>query len=316
MTTRRALLVGHFSTVGDIECLEIIQHWLGEMGIPHEVAPFAESVRAKLPGASDFAGVDHRRYSHLVMICGPVWEEQLKELQFDLAKFRHCVRIGINLSLIAPVQVWNPFDALLERDSNRVVRPDLTLLADTKSVPVVVGRCLVRKQSSYAGRERHDQARQLFDDLIQRRDFAALDLDTRWYRDGNGLRTPAHFISALRRIDLLFTNRLHGMVYALKAGVPVVAIDAIAGGAKVFAQAEAIGWPQCIPIESATPERLDAAVDWCLSSQAREVLSSCRESVLPELEEVKREFLAVLTAGCTSSALPERSGAIGVTRFA
>lgn len=316
MMARRALLTGHFSTVGDIECIEIVRHWLGAMGIPYDVASFSESVRAKLPGATDLATVDPRSYSHLVMICGPVWKEQLEELKFDLARFRHCVRIGINLTLIAPVQVWNPFDILLERDSNRMTRPDLTLLADTKSVPIVVGRCLVRKQSSYAGRERHDQARQLFDDLIQRRDFAALDLDTRWYRDGNGLRTPAHFISALRRIDLLFTNRLHGMVYALKAGVPVVAIDAIEGGAKVFAQAEAIGWPQCIPIERATPERLDAAVDWCLSPQAREVISSCREGVLPELGEVKRKFLAALTAESTPSTLSDRSGAIRVTRFA
>ena len=148
----------------------------------------------------------------------PVWKEQLEELQFDLTRFQHCVRIGINLTLIAPIQTWNPFDVLLERDSNRLIRPDLTLLAETKSVPVVVGRCLVRKQSSYAGRERHDQARQLFDDLIQRRDFAAIDVDTRWYRAENGLRTPAHFLSVLQRIDLLLTNRLHGMVYALKAG--------------------------------------------------------------------------------------------------
>jgi hypothetical protein len=308
MMARRALLTGHFSTVGDIECLEIVRHWLGEMGIPYDIAPFSESVRAKLPGATDLATVDPCSYSHLVMICGPVWKEQLEELQVDLARFRHCVRIGINLSLIAPVQVWNPFDVLLERDSNRVIRPDLTLLADTKSVPVVVGRCLVRKQSSYAGRERHDQARQLFDDLIQRRDFAALDLDTRWYRDGNGLRTPAHFMSALQRIDLLFTNRLHGMVYALKAGVPVVAIDAIEGGAKVSAQAEAIGWPQCIPIESATPERLDAAVAWCLLPQAREVISSCRKGVLPELEEVKHEFLTAMATEVASSAVLRTAG--------
>jgi hypothetical protein len=302
----RALLVGHFSTVGDIESLDIVRQWLGEMDMLYDVAPLFESVRAKLPGAIDLAAVDPRSYSHLVMICGPVWKEQLEELKFDLARFEHSVRIGINLTLIAPIQTWNPFDVLLERDSNRLIRPDLTLLADTKSVPVVVGRCL-RKQSSsagrersYAGRERHDQARQLFDDLIQRRDFAAIDVDTRWYRAGNGLRTPAHFLSVLQRIDLLLTNRLHGMVYALKAGVPVVAIDTIEGEAKVSAQAKAIGWPQCIPIESATPARLDAAVDWCLSPQAREVISSCRKGVIPALEDVKRTFFAALTAESTS----------------
>jgi hypothetical protein len=316
MMARRALLTGHFSTIGDIECLEIVQHWLDEMSIPYDVAPFSKSVRAKLPGARDFTIVDPVAYSHLVMICGPVWKEQLEELQFDLARFRHCVRIGINLTLITPIESWNPFDVLIERDSDRMTRPDLTLLADTKPVPIVVGRCLVRKQSSYAGRERHDQARQLFDDLIQRRDFAAIDLDTRWYLEGNGLRTPAHFLSALQRIDLLFTNRLHGMIYALKAGVPVIAIDAIEGGAKVSAQAEAIGWPQCIPIENATPERLDAAVDWCHSPQAQKIISSCRNGALAELGEVKRKFLAALTAKITPSPVPGRSVSHRAARLA
>lgn len=301
MKATRALLVGHFSTVGDIESLELVQGWLDEIGIAYDVAPFSASVRAQMPGSRDFLRLDPGVYSHLVMICGPVWPEQLAELRFDLTTFQSCVQIGVNLTLVAPLHTWNPFDVLLERDSTRLTRPDLTLLAATTPVPVVVGRCLVRKQSSYTGREHHGQARQLFDDLIQRRNFAAIDVDTRWYRAENGLRTPAHFLSALQRIDLLFTNRLHGMVYALKAGVPVVAIDAIEGGAKVSAQAKALGWPQCIPIESATPERLDAAVDWCFSPQALEVIQTCREKALPELQEVKRAFLATLAAERTTA---------------
>ena len=313
---RRALLTGHFSTIGDIECLETVQRWLDEIDMPYDKAPFSESVRAKLPGARNLADIDPGVYTHLVMICGPVWKEQLEELRFDLTRFRHCVRIGVNLTLIMPIESWNPFDVLIERDSDRVTRPDLTLLVDTKSVPVVVGRCMVRKQASYAGKERHEDARKLFDDLIRRHDFAAIDLDTRWYRDDNGLRTPAHFLSALKRIDLLLTNRLHGMVYALKAGVPVVAIDAIEGGAKVSAQAEAIGWPQCLPIETATPERLDAAVDWCLSPSARNAVSSCRQGVIPELVEVRQKFLAALTVDITQSALSERLGGISVSRLA
>lgn len=75
---RRALLTGHYSTIGDIECIEIVRHWLGESGMLHDMAPFSESVRAKLPGATDLATVDPCSYSHLVMICGPVRQEQLE----------------------------------------------------------------------------------------------------------------------------------------------------------------------------------------------------------------------------------------------
>mgnify|MGYP001252805369 FL=1 len=34
---RRALLTGTFSAIGDIKCIEIVRHWLGEMGGPDNV---------------------------------------------------------------------------------------------------------------------------------------------------------------------------------------------------------------------------------------------------------------------------------------
>ena len=294
MNTKRALLTGHFSTVGDIESLTVVQSWLRDLGIAYDIAPFAESVRAAMPGACDLARVDPSRYDCLIMICGPVWREQLEQVGFDFARFQHCARIGVNLTMVAPAREWNPFDLLLERDSDRRARPDLTFFADTPQVPVV-GRCLVHRQSSYAGRERHDQAQLAFEALSRRHNFAVVDLDTRWYRAKNSLKTPSHFLSALQRVDLLLTNRLHGMVYAIKAGVPVIAIDAIAGGAKVSAQAQVIGWPQCIPIEEATVERLDTAVGWCLSPLGRAAAKACRRRAGDALHDVKRQLMAALT---------------------
>lgn len=294
MNILRALLTGHFSTVGDIESLELVRSWIEDIGIPYDVAPFFQSVREKMPDAVDLTMIDPAAYSHLIMVCGPVWEEQLKSIAFDLNRFRHCLTIGVNLGMVTPVQTWNPFDVLLERESDRLTRPDLTLLAETSPVPVA-GRCMVRKQSAYHGREHHEEARRLFDNLTLTRNFAVMDIDTRWYRDHNGLRTPAHVLSAIQRMDVLLTNRLHGMIYALKAGVPVIAIDAIAGGGKVSDQANAVGWPQCIPIEKATMARLEAALDWCLTPQARSIARACRERALPELRNVKQQFIDALT---------------------
>lgn len=292
--TKRALLTGHFSTVGDIESLDLVRDWLDEINMPYDMAPFKKKIRERMRNVINLSEINPGIYSHLLIICGPVWKEQLDTVPFDLSRFKHCVCIGVNLTMVKPLHVWNPFDVLLERDSDRMSRPDLTFLSETQSVPVV-GRCMVKKQSSYTERERHEEANQCFNDLIQRRDFAVIDLDTRWFRTKNALKTPAHFMSALKRVDLLFTNRLHGMVYAIKAGVPVIAIDAIEGGAKVSAQAKALGWPQCIPVQEATPERLDAAVDWCFSSEAREVVLSCRKKAFTALGDVKRELLAALT---------------------
>ena len=224
---------------------------------------------------------------------GPVWPEQLNKLGFDLNRFSHCRTVGINLTLVEPVSVWDPFDVLLERDSDRCTRADLTLLADTQRVPVV-GRCLVHRQRSYQGLECHEKARKLIDAVIQNRGWAVIDFDTRWYKAKNSLSTPAQFLSALERVDLLLTNRLHGMVYAIKAGVPVVAIDAIKGTAKVSAQAKALGWPHCIPIEEATLSRIESAVDECLSDRARTLVHQVNNSARGSLATLQRDFIAAI----------------------
>ncbi len=44
-------------------------------------------------------------------------------------------------------------------------------------------------------------------------------------------------------MDIVVTTRLHGMVLALKNGVPAIAVDPIVGGAKITQQARAINWP-------------------------------------------------------------------------
>jgi polysaccharide pyruvyl transferase WcaK-like protein len=43
----------------------------------------------------------------------------------------------------------------------------------------------------------------------------------------------------ISRLDLVITMRMHGLVLALKHGVPALAVDPVAGGAKVTAQAQA-----------------------------------------------------------------------------
>ncbi len=294
MISRRALLIGHFSTVGDIESLDIVSKWLSELGFPYDIAPFTDSVRTRMPETLALNEIDPTNYPVMIMICGPVWREQLSRSGIDLEHFSHALRIGINLSMVEPLGAWNPFDLLLERDSDRLSRPDLTLLADTPTT-TVVGRCLVKNQMSYEGRQRHIQAAALFDRLAVERDLAAVDIDTRWYREKNGLRSPAHVFSLLKRLDVLLTNRLHGMVYALKAGVPVIAIDAIEGGAKLMAQAKVLDWPACILIEEATEDRLSEAMDWCMTDQAKTKAAACRDKAVSSLLQLKWDVLLAIS---------------------
>lgn len=104
-----------------------------------------------------------------------------------------------------------------------------------------------------------------------------MPLDTRLDpREWRNQATAAQLESVISRLDLVVTTRLHGLVLALKNGVPALAVDPVAGGAKVSAQAGAWDWPAVItgPGQAAPGEPLlDPAMlgrwwDWCLSPEA------------------------------------------------
>jgi len=64
--------------------------------------------------------------------------------------------------------------------------------------------------------------------------------------------------------------RVHGRVLARRAGVPALAVDPIAGGGKVSAQAAALGWPAVVGADDALrPGVLDRWWCWCLSAEGR-----------------------------------------------
>jgi hypothetical protein len=172
--------------------------------------------------------------------------------------------------MVLPLEQWNPFHVLIERDSGRTTRPDITFLQDTGSVPVLE-LCTIGRQREYGRRQRHDEAVAQFRQLIAQRGVAAVEIDTRWPKERNsgGLGSPAEVMSVIRRMDALLTNRLHGMVYALKAGVPVLALDPVLGGDKVTAQAKVLGWPAVSTVEEASPDWLTDKLDWCLSLEGR-----------------------------------------------
>jgi polysaccharide pyruvyl transferase WcaK-like protein len=90
------------------------------------------------------------------------------------------------------------------------------------------------------------------------------------------------------------TTRLHGLVLALKNGVPAVAVDPVRGGAKICRQAQTLGWPYAYAVDEATPARLEEAFGSCLrpgaraeasaiAARAREALVGVRAALLGEL---------------------------------
>jgi Polysaccharide pyruvyl transferase len=287
----KLLVAGWFSfenghaTAGDVLAREVVTRWLDARGWRYDVAaadPFPGDVRWELTARED--------YDAVLFVCGPFQRGELEE-RF-LHHFDGAPIFGLNLSLTEELCSWNPFYRIWERDSPRTARPDLVFLSDTPSVPVV-GVC---KVEPYPGglTELTDPA---IDALVGARHAAVVAIDTRLDVNEFGLRTPAEVESVVARTDALVTTRLHGLVLALKNGVPVVAIDPEAGGAKLARQAQTVGWPICFTADRLDSQALEEAFDYCLTEDAGALARTCADRarrLLASLDQdVQKEIAAV-----------------------
>jgi hypothetical protein len=196
-----------------------------------------------------------RLATRVVPVCGPAgngWPHRA------VGAIPSCRLVGLNLSMLEALEAWNPFSVLIERDSSRGANPDITFASTSPPVPVV-GVVLVHAQTEYAD-PRHAQAEAAVDRLLAGRDVAPVRIDTRLDVPGNLLRSPAAVESVIRRTDAVLTTRLHGLVTALKLGIPAVAIDPIAGGAKIARQAQTIGWPAAFTVDDLDDDALAEAL--------------------------------------------------------
>ncbi len=290
----KALIAGWFSfenggaTAGDLLARDLACEWLKRAGCSYDGA-----LASPFLGGVDWRSVDPETYSQVVFVCGPVRKEE-KRITELLRRFVDSRTVGLNLSMLETLDVWNPFDLLLERDSPTSSRPDITFLSARARVPVV-GVVLVGPQPEYEGKAVHQAANEAIGRLVASRGMSVVPIDTRLDANCTGLRSPAEVESLIARMDVVLTTRLHGMVLALKNGVPAVAIDAIAGGAKVKRQAGAIGWPVVFTADSLTDEALREAFDYCLTEEARAKADECRERAARRVrEEVRDAFISAL----------------------
>jgi hypothetical protein len=296
----RALVCGWFSfepmgaTAGDLQARAVACRWLEEAGVAHDVAcapVFATGV--------DWRTADPRAYTHLLFVCGPFDPDRPPVAEL-LERFSGTWLIGLDISLERSPAEGDPFAVLFERDSPRGGAPDLAFVAAPARVPVA-GVILVPHQREYGERARHADAEALIDRGLRPRALARVDLDTALTnepstRDTASLRNPAEVESLIARVDVVVTTRLHGLVLALKAGVPAVAVDPVAGGAKVAHQARRIGWPHARAADEADERWLGAALEDCLRPDAGERARAVAARAADELERVRTRFVATLRA--------------------
>ena len=205
-------------------------------------------------------------------------------------RFPHCELIGVDVSMLDPIEKWNPFSLLLERDSSRTVAPDLAFAGQSESVPVV-GVLKVHHQNEYGRRARHDDANSAIDRMLTRTQVACVPIETRLDTNDAGHHSAGQVESLIARMDAVVTTRLHGCVLALKHGVPPLVIDPIAGGAKVRRQCEAIGWELIFTVDDLHDDLLLAAMHQALDPHTRERARACANDATRRLQAVRTTFL-------------------------
>ncbi|MEV5598608.1 polysaccharide pyruvyl transferase family protein [Streptomyces sp. NPDC052496] len=292
---RRVLLTGWFSflhgevTAGDALAAEAVQEALRGAGIAYDTA-WSPVFR---PGALHLDDADPARYTDLVFACGPVHSRPPPDggpspLLALHDRFAGCRRVAVGVSVPDPDDpAVTRFDDVLPRDTagQDTGAPDLSLRARAPSGLPLIGVVLTGGQHEYGARRRHAEAGDALTAWLGGVGAARLPMDTRLdSRDWRLPATPDELHAVLARLDVVVTTRLHGMVLALRAGIPALAVDPVEGGAKVSAQAAALGWPAVLRCEQVEAAALDRLLAWCLSAAGRE--RAARHTVRPAGSEL------------------------------
>lgn len=290
----RILVTGWFSfdpaevTAGDLLARDTAVRWLTDAGLPHDVAVSANFRR---PGDLALDDARPRDYTDVVFVCGPAAGKPVEEM---FGRFPHARRIAVDVSVVDGTSRL-PLDAVLERDRDGVARPDLSMAAPPvdRAIPLV-GVVLAHEQPEYGDRRRLDEAHRLIAEALAPLDVARVLIETRLHPCDPWLcRTPAQAEAALARCDAVAATRMHGLVLALKAGVPAVGVDPVAGGGKVSRQAEALGWPGVARVGETTPRELSGLLRWCLTAEARTMASEITGRTAAALDDIRDRFVAL-----------------------
>lgn len=285
----KTLVAGWFSfaeghaTAGDVLVRDLVCEWLELAGCAYDVA-----LAHPFKGGVDLRSVDPRLYSRVVFVCGPFQQSELEAIL--LSRFSHCSFIGLNLSMVLPLEQWNPFDLLIERDSSLRSHPDLVFSSRQPLVPVV-GICLVESHEGALDAV----ANAAIARLVSPQEMAIVQIDTRLDENSTGLRSSSEVESLIARMDVVITTRLHGTVLALKNGVPAIAIDPIPGGAKIWRQAQTIGWPMVFTVDAMCQDALRQGLNYCLTEPARVKARECAHRAANAVESIRDAFMAAMS---------------------
>lgn len=277
-----SLRSGGGATIGDLRAVENLSAELSARGHPHTVL-----TNHALPVSGHLAIDDLRSVGTgietIVFVCGPLVEHR-RLIEF-LARQRSARKIAVGVSVLSNQRrMTEQFDLVLARDGLGRQSFDLAISSTRRCEPPTPGRlklalCYRGNQKEY-GKGRADAARaeSLLDGLASEMQADVIRIDT-VLRLGNG---ADDIEEKFRSADIVLTTRLHGALFALANGKPVVAIDQIRGNGKVKPVLDRLGWPAAFGVEQVEPTRLYETVAAMLREWPIEAVSAVQARIASE----------------------------------
>jgi hypothetical protein len=291
----RTLLVawyGSFDAGGTIGDLLAVRSAVARLVASGHAVAHATTHAVELAGSRRVApaGARPAGFDALVFVCGPIIRG-LPHTQALFERFATIPRLGVAVSLFPPdhPNYDDPFDRVLAREGRPAVFEDLAIAAPRDAAVAArrdrrftVGIVLRGPQGEY-GEERclagrtSDIVREAARTLAGRRGGRVLEIENHLHRAGI---SAAAIESQYAACDLVLSSRFHGAMLALRHGVPFVAVDQIAGGAKVQALVGATGWPHSYRAEAIDAAGIVAAAEDALSGRLGPRLAEIRTAAI------------------------------------
>lgn len=197
----------------------------------------------------------------LVFVCGPLLSNPRLLTLFRM--FPAARKLAVGVSVLPSESTINRLvSGFVARDGMSPCFFDLAL-DDVKPVfvpdrnrPLRVGLCFRGRQKEYGTANcKAGRAESLLERVAATLSACPVRISTEL-----SYNSADHILSQLEEVDLVLTTRLHGSLLSLALGKPVIAVDQIAGGAKVLPLLKRIEWPYVLPVEKASEQQMDVMV--------------------------------------------------------
>ncbi len=253
-------------TIGDQLAVDAVVSWLSQYSCQISVASALPYFHKKAKTVH-WSEIDPKNYDTFVFVCGPLVFDypQFSEL---IKRFLCCRRIAVGVSILDPKanELKELFDHIVARDGLLPETFDLALAAKRwTSFPRLlpkkkisrVGVILRGEQTEYQAACFHENAQKMIEKTLKILSLEGFYFDT-VFKPGYGVR---EVLKNYDKVDLILTTRMHGTLFAIGKGIPVIAIDQIKSGKKVSAITQKIQWPYLFEAENLTSEQLIEAIN-------------------------------------------------------